>query len=303
MKLYAPAYSPRFACIADRCRHSCCIGWEIDIDADTQCRYQRATAAYADTIRQSISHTGGTPHFRLDATERCPHLNEQGLCRIILSVGEEYLCEICREHPRFYHQTTEGLEVGIGMACEEACRIILSEDSYDRMIPLMPTADELPAARADSRAHRTHLYAALADASLPYDARLQAIREEYGISLCAKDDPIVRELLASLEYMDEAHRTMYTDCYTAHAHTPDHLSDMARRALAYLIYRHCSDCRDEEELHAALGFCLLCERLLVALAIKNGVRAPEEMVDYARAISEELEYSEENTAAIMQAFR
>ena len=36
MKLYAPAYYKEFACIADRCKHSCCIGWEIDVDDDAR---------------------------------------------------------------------------------------------------------------------------------------------------------------------------------------------------------------------------------------------------------------------------
>ena len=35
MKLYAPGYYKRFACIASKCRHSCCVGWEIDIDPET----------------------------------------------------------------------------------------------------------------------------------------------------------------------------------------------------------------------------------------------------------------------------
>ena len=30
-----PNYYDKFKCIADRCKHSCCIGWEIDIDDDT----------------------------------------------------------------------------------------------------------------------------------------------------------------------------------------------------------------------------------------------------------------------------
>ena len=30
-----PDYYPLFHCIADRCRHNCCIGWEIDIDSRT----------------------------------------------------------------------------------------------------------------------------------------------------------------------------------------------------------------------------------------------------------------------------
>ena len=30
-----PNYYDKFKCIANRCKHSCCIGWEIDIDEDT----------------------------------------------------------------------------------------------------------------------------------------------------------------------------------------------------------------------------------------------------------------------------
>ena len=39
MKLYAPAYYKNFKCIADKCEHSCCVGWEIDIDKETLDKY------------------------------------------------------------------------------------------------------------------------------------------------------------------------------------------------------------------------------------------------------------------------
>ncbi len=32
MKLYAPVYYQKFSCLAGECRHSCCVGWEIDVD-------------------------------------------------------------------------------------------------------------------------------------------------------------------------------------------------------------------------------------------------------------------------------
>ena len=41
MKLIAPDYYAHFACIAGACHHSCCIGWEIDIDSDTLHYYQQ----------------------------------------------------------------------------------------------------------------------------------------------------------------------------------------------------------------------------------------------------------------------
>ena len=107
MKLYAPAYYHEFSCIADRCRHSCCIGWEIDVDRDTLQYYQTLDGDYASAIRQSID-TSDTPHFTLAAHDRCPHLDGRGLCHIITAYGHQALCEICREHPRFYHDTPHG---------------------------------------------------------------------------------------------------------------------------------------------------------------------------------------------------
>ena len=134
MKLYAPKYYTDFKCIADRCTHSCCIGWEIDIDPVTAQKYSTLKQAYADTVRASIEH-GDTPHFKLEAHDRCPHLNSKNLCNIILSLGEDCLCDICREHPRFYNDSSLGREVGLGIACEEACRIVLSSDDYS-LIPV-----------------------------------------------------------------------------------------------------------------------------------------------------------------------
>ena len=128
MKLYAPTYYKRFRCIADRCEHSCCIGWEIDIDNEAIEKYKSLKHRYGEVIRDSIS-TDETPHFKLGEHERCPHLDECGLCKIILNVGEDYLCDICREHPRFYNYT-DVAEVGIGMSCAEAARLILSSSDY-----------------------------------------------------------------------------------------------------------------------------------------------------------------------------
>ncbi len=63
-----------------------------------------------------------TPHFALDSHDRCPHLYHSGLYRIILNVGEEYLCNICREHPGFYNNTRVA-EVGLGISCREAAKV------------------------------------------------------------------------------------------------------------------------------------------------------------------------------------
>ena len=145
MKLYAPKYYKNFKCIADKCEHSCCVGWEIDVDKDTLEKYKKLESGYGAAIRGSIS-TEDTPHFKLSADDRCPHLDERGLCKIILSVGEDYLCDICREHPRFYNYTSVA-EVGIGMSCMEAARIILSSPDY----PLIEEIGNIDAERSAAK--------------------------------------------------------------------------------------------------------------------------------------------------------
>ena len=300
MKLYAPAYYKRFACIADKCRHSCCVGWEIDIDTDTMEMYATMTEGYGKTIRQSIDMTD-TPHFCLAAGERCPHLNERGLCNIILSCGEQYLCDICREHPRFYNDAPHGREVGLGMACEEACHLILDADDYAEMVEIEQWDGEEVTEAFDTLSHRARIYAILCDESLPYSERLRAIYHTYAIAPSVLPDVEWRERLAALEYLDEKHKKVFS-CYSSDMTTPTEVEKLLERALAYFIYRHCTEAQDETDYRASLGFCLLCERLLASMILANGTTEREDVVEFARILSEEIEYSEDNTESIRQVF-
>ena len=300
MKLLAPSYYPAFQCIASRCTHSCCVGWEIDIDSETLALYNTLSADYGTQIRESIDREE-TPHFRLCSGDRCPHLNENGLCKIILNLGESYLCEICREHPRFYHNTTHGMEVGLGMACEEACRLILSSDRYADFVELEPLAFDLDTPEFDAVEHRSAIYALLGDASIPYLERLERLSAHYGVTPLSRSDEDWREQIASLEYLDETNRSLFR-CYTSRPRVPASLEKPLERALAYWILRHCSDALDAEELRSALGFCLLCERLLASLAQAENATDESSLLPLARILSEELEYSEENTETIISLF-
>lgn len=293
MKLYAPKYYKDFHCIADKCRHSCCIGWEIDVDDDALKKYDAEKQSYGEIIRKSIDRDI-TPHFRLSQDERCPHLGSSGLCNIILNLGEDYLCHICREHPRFYNDTTRGKEVGIGMSCEEACRIILSSDHYNEIIEVDETGGEPDELEFDVLPHREKLYLILSDESLPYTEKLSLISKEYKVSPSSLPDGDWREILSSLEYLSEDDKELFS-CYSSNLSTPKELEKPLERALAYFIYRHASAAYDEDELRSAIGFCLFSERLLCSLARSYQTHP---FTDLARIVSEELEYSEENTEAL-----
>jgi len=292
MKIYAPKYYREFRCIADRCSHSCCVGWEIDIDGDTLEKYE-TLGGYGEAIRESIS-TDGVPHFKLGAGERCPHLDGRGLCRIIASVGDEYLCDICREHPRFYN-FTDVCEVGIGMSCPEAARIILGSADYAEISEIGEVDATAEVGDFDARAERGEIYELLSDASCGYEKRLERIYERYEIK--AGDDGVWLEAIDRLEYLDDAHRALFMK-YSS-ARRPDGCDESLERFLAYFIYRHCTEALDMEDFCARLSFCLFCERLLASLICSEGAKTGCEIEELARVISEELEYSEENTYALM----
>ena len=292
MKLYAPAYYKEFSCIADRCRHSCCIGWEIDVDADTLAFYEDLEGDYADKIRASIDRTD-EPHFSLSAHDRCPHLDKKGLCRIITHYGHEALCDICREHPRFYHQTPQGMEVGLGLSCEQACRIVLQSDDYARMIEIEDLPDESEDDVFDATALRAKVYALLQQPDVSYTEKLQNIYSAFRVAPALCTDEQWRTLLDALEYLNKSHRALFAP-YSSDLTTPPESEPLLTRALAYFIFRHCTQAVDAQTFRASLGLALFFERLLCSM-IKNGA----EPYEAARILSEELEYSEENTLTIL----
>ena len=132
MKLLVPEYYTKFKCIADKCKDNCCIGWEIDVDEDTLERYESISGGEGDRIRSTLNE-GVPSSFKLLENERCANLDCNGLCKIISSLGEDYLCQICRDHPRYFNLTSESFEGGIGLACEEAARLILTSSNVTRM--------------------------------------------------------------------------------------------------------------------------------------------------------------------------
>ncbi len=293
MKLYAPAYYKRFRCIADRCEHSCCIGWEIDVDKETLKKYQKLESSYASIIRDSIAMED-TPHFRLGECDRCPHLDERGLCKIILNEGEDLLCDICREHPRFYNFTSVA-EVGLGMSCPEAARLVLSSPDYATFEEIGDADADQDDVAFDGRAWRTEVYARLQDVTKSYSERLSSIYRDFSIDV--GEDSHYLEILASMEYLNADHKALFLQ-YSA-SRRPDGMDEYLERFLAYFVYRHCTEALDDDDFRERLAFCLFCEGLLASLICTQAAESLSEIATLASIISEEIEYSDENTCALM----
>ena len=144
MKLRTPTYFNEFHCIADKCKDCCCIGWEIDIDKKTADFYKNVSGEFGEKLRKSIDF-GSPSHFALNDKNRCPLLNNKNLCEVYIQLGEDKMCDICTEHPRYYEWFNNLKEGGIGLCCEEAGRIILSQKQ-----PFTTIEKEIPFEDADT---------------------------------------------------------------------------------------------------------------------------------------------------------
>jgi lysine-N-methylase len=276
-----PSYYNKFGCIADKCRHSCCVGWEIALDEETMEKYSALG-------REDILRHVKDGEIVLSERERCPFLCDSGLCRLISEFGDSYTSIICREHPRFYHRVGETYEGGIGMCCEEAARIILSDDGYADFVGTQRFCEAADETDFDSISHRDEIYGIIGRREHSFADRLCEIKLKYRLAEVHSCDEW-NEILLELEYLYPEHRGMIR------ASESFRLADeYLERFFAYLVFRHVSVANSFDNLCARLGFCILLTRIL-----GSGASNFDEACDLARIISEEIEYSEDNTDSLI----
>ena len=179
MKELIPNFYTEFHCIASSCTDSCCIGWEIDIDPQTAQFYKSVNGNFSNKIENNIAWEN-PPHFILTPKERCPFLNKNNLCDIFINLGEEHLCEICTEHPRFHEWFGNYKESGLGLCCEEAVRLL-----YTQNHPLSFILREIDEEPDDTDFDedilrlllkvRAYLFGILQDSKLNYEKRFQIL--------------------------------------------------------------------------------------------------------------------------------
>lgn len=128
MKVRVPNYFNDFKCIASECEDTCCAGWSIVIDDESNNRYKKVNGEFGEILRSKIVKDEDGDDIFLLNKGNCSFLNEKKLCDIYTELGEEYLCYTCKQYPRYTEEFLDLREVGISLSCPEAARIILKSD-------------------------------------------------------------------------------------------------------------------------------------------------------------------------------
>jgi lysine-N-methylase len=301
-----PEYYKDFKCISHLCKHNCCIGWEIDIDADTLKFYKSVSGEFGDRLKQNIEYSS-EPHFKLQTGDRCPFLNHNGLCDIITTLGEDALCQICSDHPRFRNFYTSFTEIGLGLCCEEAARIIFSHEKPFRLVALDGEKTEICHKEKEFLKLRQEIFDIAEREDISALEKIEVISKTYKIQIPKKTNTEWLEFLKSLERLDPDWESYLSlPVVGVEELSKVNLQSFEKyfsRLLVYFIYRHLGegvyDGRIKERIRLGL-ICTYLIRILTAAQITQNLNFGfEDFIELCRSFSAEIEYSNENIGTIL----
>lgn len=321
MKVKVPEYFTEFKCIADKCRDSCCIGWEIDVDEVARQKYEALGGALGQEIVEKTSHGC----FPLMENGRCAFLDEVGLCRIISALGDGYLCDICREHPRYYGVGNGIIEGGLGLGCEEAARIILEIKKAPKLIEIekeisYSDEDDYPELSEEIRerlygivfteeintvAKTYAAYSALADDlsfKIVSGGDVKSVPE---VSLEPFTKEVVEELYSGVldsieecEALSDGWCELVDKVRGVDVDTVLKKLDEMRGILYYFTHRYVREGVEDMSLYARIIFALTSAMTVAALSVIMDCDTPE--IRAAVEYSKNIEYSTENVDYILE---
>ena len=143
MKITTPNHYFKFQCLASACPDSCCKEWAVLVDEQAAALYRTLPGDFGDRLRQVMQEEDGDTILALEADGRCPMWRNDGLCRIHAELGEDALCDTCRNFPRLRHDYGDFVELGLELSCPEAARLILNERKYETATTQVP-GDAVP---------------------------------------------------------------------------------------------------------------------------------------------------------------
>ena len=297
MKTFVPKYYKDFKCIADKCKHSCCIGWEIDIDDDTLATYNNVKNPFRNCLDDGINRDSENACFRLDGKGRCAFLNENNLCEIILNLGEDSLCQICTDHPRFRNYYSNRTEVGLGLCCEEAGRIILSQKETFSLVKLSDDGIDIPSTEDEDSFFdfREYLF--------------NKIEENVSVlTLCNCEFPSKAidqwaDIFLSLERLDEHWTILLNELKLTdieNVSIPEEFDNCFKNLLLYFTYRHLNEFSTEKDLMFIYLSCEMIKNLCRMHICKYENITLEDLIEYSRMYSSEIEYSDENIEKLIE---
>lgn len=296
MKVYTPSYYTHFHCKKGDCKNTCCANWAVEVDENSLKKYDKLDTPLGVRIKNELAGGGGECHFKLTSEGRCPFLCAEGLCEIMLELGEENAPEICRLHPRFKNVLSDRVELCLGASCEEAARIITDYKDKPTLILTKGESECLTDFEKELIEKRdlmsSFVYTFRGTGEELLDALFPSLVPHRAATFAA-----AYEVLGGLAYIDGGFRDSVLALAGRSTPLNNMLTDEQRAIAAYLILRHITPAVDDEELLLRSHLTLFALRLIFSLLEENRYTPCEAL----RLFSQEIEYCPDNMEELFSA--
>lgn len=291
MKIFAPDYYKDFRCLMGECKHTCCAGWEIDIDEETAEYYKSIPGDFGKKLCQNIDFGEDCASFILAEHDRCPFLNKDGLCEIILNLGEEAISQVCDDHPRFRNFYEGRTEIGLGLCCEAVAKMVIEKKTETAITEIEDDGEEYEILPEEEEffALREKIFFIAQDREADFEKRIEKILELCSADFPEKDFAEWAEIYLGLERLDEKWTEVLEKIRENPAPPKDFDEISAEQLLCYFLFRHLSPWNLPETCAFAVLSLFMTEKAAEQVGIYEG----------ARLYSSEIEYSDENIDALL----
>lgn len=129
MKIIQPNYYDEFQCVADKCRDSCCKGWEVSIDKESFMKYRRTKGEFGLILNSNIKKGNEKAVYGkmvLKDGKKCYFLNNDNLCDIYINKGAKYLCNTCTLYPRVMYKYGDIIEKNLALSCPKVAEMLVT---------------------------------------------------------------------------------------------------------------------------------------------------------------------------------
>ena len=293
-----PTFYHTFQCKANQCHHTCCQKWTIDVDEETAKLYQTLPTPLGEDLRKFMTVDDEGYYFMFsDKQPTCPLLREDGLCRVVLELGEDSLCDTCHMHPRFY-KYIEDLELcGVGLSCEESVEKLLATEGDQLQFTIEDDDCEFT---AEDRPVLENIFDLLA---LGINPAICQFTPNQSIHYCQelvtvykKTEPIDEEWTKQLVHL-EAMLSSTTASTTMDLLKADTIDVSAlNKVYQYILYRQI-DMLAEYSLESLVRYAFDATVFIALLTHQFG-NLPEQI----RRWSEQIEYDEDNVAFLFSEY-
>ena len=167
------------------------------------------------------------------------------------------------------------------------------------LIPLEDDGDDapLPEEEVELLALREALIAHMQD-DAPIENRLNTLLAAVDFALPNQDWPAIYR---SLERLDPLWDSMLDRLPHVAEAFPRQLEQALTNFTVYLLYRHLPGALEDDDIPGRVAFCVLSAQMLMALCAATPDCTLADCLDLARMYSAEIEYSEDNIAALLDA--